>query len=78
MQHPEAKVSPFPLAEMISSDQTNIEITHFLQKWRYNVNKVQNKYITPTHVEVDYSWPMLHSTCNEFNCQSLECTVDSA
>ena len=72
IKHPFSKVSPIPLAEMISSDQTNVEITHFLLKWRYNVKKVLQKDITPTHIEVDFSWPMLHSTCNAFNSQSLE------
>ena len=72
IKHPFSKVSPIPLAEMISSDQTNVEITNFLLKWRYNVKKVLKKDITPTHIEVDFSWPMLHSTCNAFNSQSLE------
>ena len=27
IRHPEAKISPIPLAEMLSSDHTNVEIT---------------------------------------------------
>ena len=30
VKHPEARVSPIPLAEMISSEQTNVEISNFL------------------------------------------------
>ena len=57
---------------MISSDQTSIEITYFLQKWRYNVKNVLTKDITPTHIDVDFSLPVLHSACNAFNSQSLD------
>ena len=29
LQHPIAKISPIPLAEMLTNEQTNVEITHF-------------------------------------------------
>ena len=58
MSHPEAKTSPIPLADMISSEHTNVEIGHFLSKWFYNVKKVLNKDTIITHVEVDFSWAM--------------------
>ena len=65
VKHPEAKTSPIPLAEMTSSEHTNVEIAHFLSKWFYNVKKVLNKATILTHVEVDFSWAMLHSVENE-------------
>ena len=35
VRHPNAIISPIPLAEMLSSDHTNVEISHFLNKWLY-------------------------------------------
>ena len=72
VRHPEAQISPLPLAEMLTSEHTNVEITHFLSKWSYNLKKDLNKQTTISHVEVDFSWPMLHSVCNCFNTQSLD------
>ena len=72
VQHPESSVSPIPLSEMISSQQTNVEISHFLKQWLYDVKKVTNNEVTPNQIEVDYSWAMLHSVCNSFNKQTLE------
>ena len=72
VQHPEARVSPIPLAEMISSEQTNVEISNFLNRWLYDVKKITNKLIVPNHIEVDYSWAMLHSVCNSFWKETLE------
>ena len=72
IRHPEAKISPIPLAEMLSSDHTNVEITHFLNRWQYTAKKVLNKEFTPTHVEVDFSLAMLHSTCQSFNHENFE------
>ena len=40
IRHPDAKTSPVPLAEMLSSDHTNIEISYFLNKWLYSVKSV--------------------------------------
>ena len=72
VKHPEAKTSPVPLDEMISSEHTNVEIVHFLSKWFYNVKKVLNKSTILTHVEIDFSWAMLHDVCNCFNTQTLD------
>ena len=33
IQHPSVNTSPIPLAEMISSDHTTAEISHFLNQW---------------------------------------------
>ena len=72
VRHPEAQTSPVPLAEMLSSEHTNVEITHFLTKWLYNMKKILNIETILTQVEVDFSWPMLHSVCNSFNTQTLD------
>ena len=72
VRHPEAQISPLPLAEMLSSEHTNVEIIHFLNKWFYNVKLLLTKETTVTHVEVDFSWPMLHSVCNCFNGESQD------
>ena len=58
-----AKTSPIPLAEMISSAHTNVEIAYFLSKWLYDVKQVLHKDTTESLVEVDFSWAMLHSVC---------------
>ena len=72
IRHPEAKISPIPLAEMLSSDHTNVEITHFLNRWQYTVKKVLNREFTPAHIEVDFSLAMLHRACQSFNHENLE------
>ena len=50
----------------------NVEISHFLSKWLYDTNKILNKQFNPAHIEIDFSWAMLHSTCRSFNQISLE------
>ena len=72
VKHPETRVSPIPLAEMISSEQTNVGISNFLNRWLYDVKKVTNKLIVPNQIEVDYSWAMLHSVCCSFCKETLE------
>ena len=72
LQHPIAKISPIPLAEMLTNEQTNVEITHFLNRWYYDVRRILNRDICPSQVEVDFSWAMLHSICKIFNRQHLE------
>ena len=72
LQHPLAKISPIPLAEMLTSEQTNVEISHFLNRWCYDVKRILNRDISPSQVEVDFSWAMLHSICQIFNRQDLE------
>ena len=65
--HPEAKLRPIPLAEILSSDQTNVEMSHFLTKWIYTDGKVLNTEFTIPLIEIDFSWAMLHSICQSFN-----------
>ena len=72
IRHPNAKTSHIPLAEMLSSDHTNIEISHFLNKWLYAVKSVINKKFAPNHVEIYFSWAMIHSICQSFNHENLE------
>ena len=57
---------------MVYSEQTNIEISHLLNRWLYDVKKVTSSEILPNKVEVDFSWAMLHGVCNAFNKQNLE------
>ena len=57
---------------MLSSDHTNVEISHFLNKWLYATKKVLNKAFSPANIEIDFSWPMLHSICYSFNQESLD------
>ena len=72
LQHPLAKITPIPLAEMLTSEQTNVEISHFLNRWCYDVKRILNRDISPSQVVVDFSWAMLHSICQIFNRQDLE------
>ena len=72
VRHPEAQISPLPLAEILNSEHTNVEITHFLSKLSYNLKKVLNKQTTVSHVEIDFSWPMLYSVCHSFNIYTLD------
>ena len=39
VKHTEARVRTIPLAEMIPSEQTNVEISNFLSRWLYDVKK---------------------------------------
>ena len=70
IKHPEAK-SPIPIAEMLTSDHTNVEISHFLSKWLYAAKQVLNKEFIPAHIEIDFSWAMLHGVCRSFNQVNL-------
>ena len=56
---------------MISSDQGNSEKTHFLYKWILTSKLILHKDINIVQVEMDYSWPLMHSTCLAFNEQSM-------
>ena len=67
IQHPEYSTSPIPVAEMISSDHSTAEISHFLNKWCLNTKLVINRDIKIDKIEMDYSWAMIHSTCLAFN-----------
>ena len=73
VKHPLSHVSPIPLDEMVSSEQTNLEISHLLNRWLYDVKKVTSSEILPNKVEVDFSWAMLHGVYNAFNKRNLEC-----
>ena len=77
LRHPQMKISPIPVAEMLSSNHTNVEITHFLHKWSYDVKLVLNHEICPDHIEVDFSWAMLHSICKIFNKEQLVDYLDA-
>ena len=42
-KHPKYKMSPVPVAEMISNDHTTAEITHFLHEWFLTCKKLFQK-----------------------------------
>ena len=71
LQHPDYKMSPVPVAEMICNDHTTAEITHFLHKWFLACKRVLSKDLNIAQVEMDYSWAILHSACTVFNKSSL-------
>ena len=66
IRHPEVTTSPLPLAEMISSAHSSAEISYFLHKWSLDSKKVLSREINIGHVEIDYSWALIHSVCNAF------------
>ena len=47
--------SPIPLAEMISSDHSTAEISHFLNKWFSSV-KLFTHDLKVKKVDIDFSW----------------------
>ena len=67
IQHPEFSTSPIPLAEMISSDHSTAEISHFLNKWCLSIKLFNNTHLKVKKVEIDFSWALIHSTCLAFN-----------
>ena len=67
IQHPEFSTSPIPLAEMISSDHSTVEISHFLNKWCLSIKLFNNTDLKVKKVEIDFSWALIHSTCLAFN-----------
>ena len=77
LKHTMINISPIPLAEMLTSNHTNVEITHFLHKWSYDVKSVLNHEICRAHIEVDFSWVTLHSICRIFNKEQLEYYIDA-
>ena len=40
----------------------------------YTTKKVLNKAFSPAHIEIDFSWAMLHSICYSFNQGALRNT----
>ena len=71
LQHLKYKMSPVPVAEMISNGHTTAEITHFLYKWFLTCKKDISKDLNIAQVEMDYSCAILHSACTVFNKSSL-------
>ena len=57
---------------MLSSEHTNVENINFLNKSYYNAKRLLINETTFTHVEVDFSWPRLHSVFDCFNAQTLD------
>ena len=67
IQHPEFSTSPIPLAEMISSDHSTAEISHFLNKWCSSIKLFNNTDLKVKEVVIDFSWALIHITCLAFN-----------
>ena len=67
IQHPSVNTSPIPLAEMISSDHTTAEISHFLNKWFLTCKSIHGKSINIAQIEIDFSWAMIHSVVGTIN-----------
>ena len=40
---------------MLSSDHTDVEISHFLSKWLYATKQVPNQEFISAHIEIDFS-----------------------
>ena len=70
LQHPQMKISPIPLADMLSSNHTNVEITYFLHKWIYDVKLILKHDICPSQIKVDFSWAMLHGISKVFKIEN--------
>ena len=71
IQHPEFSTSPIPLTEMISSNHSTAEISHFLNKWCLSVKTFTTMELKIKKVEIDFSWAVMHSTCLAFNKFSI-------
>ena len=56
IRHLNTKTCPVPLAEMLSSDHTNIEISHFKNKWLYSVKDRITSYPQGVFIPVDQKW----------------------
>ena len=58
---------------MISSAHTSAEISYFLHKWFLDAKKILCGNFNIGQIEVDFSWALIHSTCNVF----LNCNIES-
>ena len=58
---------PFPLAELITVDQSVATITYFLQVVKRDYKKVTGKDLSPHKIETDFSWAILHSSMLALN-----------
>ena len=63
---------PIPVCEMLTSDQTTLNLTYFCLKWLRNLHEVSSNCAKRIkHIEINQSWVLLHSTCQAFNRTSL-------
>ena len=72
LRHPEVRTSPIPLGEMIGAGHTTAEISYFLHKWSLTAKKILGGEINIGHIEIDYSWALIHSVCNVFIKSDLD------
>lgn len=61
------KNPPFPFAEFVSNRHTVPDVTNFLARIRYSLERSDKKHCVPQKVEVDYSWALIHALNLAFN-----------
>ncbi|KAL0993878.1 hypothetical protein UPYG_G00115090, partial [Umbra pygmaea] len=65
------KPTVVPLAEMITSDQTSVNIQNWLNCLSRDYTSIYKKEFTPTKVETDFSWAIIHATLASLS----KCTI---
>ena len=75
MKNPLPHKLALPIAEFLSTDQHTSEITHFLSRL-CNSLKQTTTHMTPRRVEIDFSWPLLHSVLAAFNSHDIKTYLD--
>lgn len=63
---------PIPVAEMLTTDHSTANIISFLMKFLRDVGRVCTSVKTPSQIEIDMSWAMIHATCKAFNSISID------
>ena len=71
MQHPEFSTSPAPLSDIISSDHTTAEISHFVNEQFLSVKLFINNDLKINKFEIDFVWAFINRTCLAFNKFSI-------
>ena len=59
-----------PVAEMLSNGHTVPDISAFLRKWLYTLQKFTKKL--PFKIETDFSYVFIHSLLNVINTETLD------
>ena len=67
IKHLKFSTSPIPLAEMVSSDHSTAEISHFLNIWCWSVKLFDSTDLKVKKIDIDFRSALIHSTCLAFN-----------
>ena len=67
---PNPNLPPITVADMISTDQSQPSIMHFLLLWKHALN--EKKSFRPRKIEVDWSWALINSCLLVFNGMNLK------